>query len=70
MRCVLAGDKACRAVEQHRPQHEDDGILHENDELPGRKLAYVAKRQLEAVPDEQEEQHVDVLQVIPHPLWR
>ena len=30
---------------------------------------YVAERQLEAVPDETEEQHEDVLQVFTHPLW-
>ena len=38
---------------------------------PGsRKPTHVAERQLEAFPDEPEEQHVDVLRVIPHPLWR
>ena len=37
------------------------------DGLPGRKPAHVAEYQLEAFPDEPEEQQVDVLQVIPHP---
>ena len=30
-RCVLTSDKACRAVEQHRPRRVDDGIGHQND---------------------------------------
>ena len=34
-----------------------------------RKPAHVAERQLEAVPDEPEEQHADVLQVIPNRFW-
>ena len=40
-------------------------------ELPRRKPAHVAERQLEAVPDKPEEQHVDtILQVFPHRSWR
>ena len=54
------------SVEQNRPRREDDGIGHENGGLLGRKPAHVAERQLEAALDEPEEQHVDVLQVIPH----
>ena len=54
------------SAEQHRPWREDDGVGHENDGRLGRKPTHAAERQLEAVP-EPEEQHVDVLQVIPHP---
>ena len=67
--CLGSCHKA-RSVEQHRPRREDQGVGHENDGLTGRKPVHVAQRQLEAVPDEREEQHVDVLQVIPRPLWR
>ena len=68
-RVVTAGIKLA-SVEQHQPRSEDDGIRHEKDGLLNRKPAHVAERQLEAVPDEQEEQHVDVLQVFSHRLWR
>ena len=60
---VLTAVTWLASVEQHRPRREDDGIGHENDGLPGRKPAHVAERQLEALPDEPEEQHVDILQV-------
>ena len=46
------------------------GIGHEKDEHPRRKPARATERQLKAVPDEPEEQHVDVLQVFPHRFWR
>ena len=71
MLCLLtAVTKLAHQVEQHRPRREDDRIGHKNDELPRRKPAHVAKRQLEAVPDEPEEQHINVLQVFPRRLWR
>ena len=66
---VLTGVTRLASAAQHRPRREDDGIGHENDELPRRKPAHVAERELRAVPDVHEEQRVDVLQVIPHPLW-
>ena len=59
--------KAYRAVEQHRPRREDDWIGHQNDELLRRQPVHVAERQPEAVPEEPEEQYVDVLQVISGP---
>ena len=58
------------SAEKHRPRHEADRIGHQNDGLPGRKPAHVAERQLEAIPEEPEEQHVDVLKVIPQRVWR
>ena len=67
---VLTAVTKLASAEQHRPRREDDGIRHENDEFPRRKPAHVAERQLRAVPDVHEEQHVDVLQVIPHRFWR
>ena len=66
---VLTGVTGLASVEQHRPRCEDDGIRHEMDELPDRKAAHHAERQLEAVPDEPKEQHVGVLQVFPRLLW-
>ena len=48
----------------------DDGIGHQNDELLCHKPAHAAERQREAVPEEPEEQRVDVLQVISEPLLR
>ena len=51
-------------VEQRRPRREDDRIGHPNDELLRREPAHVADRQPEAVPEEPEEQRVDVLQVV------
>ena len=63
---VMTAVTRLASVAQHRPRREDDGIRHENDKLPGRNPAHVAERQLEAVPDERHEQHVDVLQVFPH----
>ena len=54
-------------VSSQLSQGSPDGIGHQNDGLQGHKPAKAAERQLEAVPDEPEEQHVDVLQVIPHP---
>ena len=56
--------KACRAAVQHRPRREDDGIGHQNDELLRRQPAHAAERQLEAIPDEADEQRVDLLKVI------
>ena len=67
---VLTAITRLASVEQHGPWREDDGIGHEIDGLPGRKPARAAERQLEAVPDKPEEQHVDVRQVIPHRFWR
>ena len=49
-------------VEQHRPRREDDRTGHQNDELLRREPAHVADRQPEAVPEELEQQRVDVLQ--------
>ena len=62
---ITAHDRLLVHVTQKAASY--DGIGHENDGLPGRKPAHVAEYQLEAFPDEPEEQHVDVLQVIPHP---
>ena len=50
-------------VEQHRPRREADRIGHQNDELLRHEPTHVAHRQPEAVPEEPEEQRVDVLQV-------
>ena len=55
---------ACRAAVQHRPRREHDGIGHQNDQLLRHHPAHGAVRQLEAVSDEPEEQHVDFLKVI------
>ena len=52
------------SVEQHRPRHKEDRIGHQNDELLRREPALVAHRQPEAVPEEPEEQRVDVGQVV------
>ena len=49
---------------QHRPRREDDRIGYQNDELLRREPARVAHRQAEAVPEEPEEQRVDVGQVV------
>ena len=54
------------SVEQHGARREGDRIGHQNDERPSRRPARAAERQLRAVPDVPEEQHVDVLQAIPH----
>ena len=67
LRCVLTDDT--KLAVQHRARREDerrveDGIGHQNDELLRRKPAHVANRQPEAVPDEPEEQRIDVLQVV------
>ena len=62
---VLAAVTRLASVEQLRPRLED-----ENDRLLCRKPAHAAERQLEAVPDEPEEQHVDVLQVFPRSVSR
>ena len=67
---VLTAVTRLASAAQHRPRREDDGIQQENDEFPRRKPAHVTERRMEAVPDEPEEQHVDVLQVISHPSWR
>ena len=65
--CVLTDDT--KLAVQHRPRREDerrvdDGIGHQNDELLRHKPAHVAHRQLEAVPEEPEEQRIDVLQIV------
>ena len=52
------------SAEQHRPRREADGIGHQNDELLRHEPARVAHRQPEAVPEEPEEQRVDLLQVV------
>ena len=65
-RRVVTAVTGLASVEQHRTAVEQ----HENDERQGRMPDHVPERQLEAVPDEPEEQHVDVLQVFPHRLWR
>ena len=57
-------------VEQHRPRREADGIGHQNDELLRHEPAHVAHRQPEAVPEEPEEQCVDLLQVVSEPNLR
>ena len=54
-------------VEQHRPRREGGGIGHQNDGLLCHVPAHVAHRQLEAEPEEPEEQRVDVLQVVSEP---
>ena len=73
MRCVLTSDT--RLAVQHRPRREDerredDGIGHQNDDAEVRQPAHVAHRQPEAVPEEPEEQRVDVLQVVSEPDLR
>ena len=73
MRCVLTSDT--KLAVQHRPpredeRREDDGIGHQNDELLRRQPAHAAHRQQEAVPEEPEEQRVDVLQVVSEPSLR
>ena len=57
---VLTAVTRLASPEQHRPRREDDGIGHQNDELPRGQRA----GRLRAVPDVHEEQHVDVFQVI------
>ena len=54
-------------VDQHRPRREADRIGHQNDELLRHEPAHVAHRQPEAVPEEPEEQRVDLLQVASEP---
>ena len=66
---VLTAVTRLASVEQHSPRGEADRIGHQNDELPRGQPAHVAERQLRAIPDEPEEQTVDVLQVFPYPLW-
>ena len=67
---VLTAVTRLASAEQHRPRREADRIGHDNDELSGHKQAHVAERQREAIPEEPEEQHVDVLKIIPHRFWR
>ena len=57
-------------VEQHRPRREDDRIGHQNEELLRREPAHAAHPQPAAVPEEPEEQRVDVLQVVSEPNRR
>ena len=52
------------SVEQHRPRREEDRIGHQIDELLRREPAHVAHSKPEAVPEELEEQRVDVRQVV------
>ena len=59
--------KTFRAAVQHRPRREDEGIGHKNDELLHRP-AHAAERQLKAIPDEAEEQRVDLLDIISGPV--
>ena len=66
---VLTAVARLASVKQHRPRRKDDRIGHQDDELPRGEPAHAAERQREAVPDEPEEQHADVLQVFPH-RWR
>ena len=65
---VLTAVRRLAQVEQHRPRREDDGIGHRNDELPSRQPAQ--ERQLKAIPDEADEQRVDLLQVFSQPNLR
>ena len=48
---VLTAFTRLASAAQHRPRREDGGIGHKNDELPRRKPAHAAERQLRAVPD-------------------
>ena len=58
-----------RAVQSSSTDHgaRTMGSVNQNDELPRHQPAHVAERQLEAIPDEAEEQRVDLLQVIFEP---
>ena len=44
MRRVLTAVTRLAQVEQHKLRSEDDGIGHENDELPRRRPAHVEER--------------------------
>ena len=68
--CLDSCHTRLASAEQHQTRREDDGIGYQNYELPRGQLANAAERQLRAIPVVHEEQHVDVLQVIPHPLRR
>ena len=69
-RSVLTDVTRLAWVEQHRSRREGDGIGHQHDELPRGQPAHVAHRQLEAEPEEPEEQGIDLFHVVSEPQLR